>query len=216
MSMYGRGLLEATAGRTDTWLLRYDDGTAEPLMLGRWCGSLVAGDRGLLDRCAGPTPDVSCGPGRLAAAVAWRGMPVLGVDISRAAVGMARARGVSALRRSVFDGLPGEERWQTALLVDGNVGIGGDPVWLLSRLRADRPRRDSRLDRRAAASAVPVGDAPGIGRAATPAGQQVGGVGPGHQDGARSRVPARGQRSALAVRPPGAPAARGGAADRLC
>lgn len=108
MTMYGRGLRETTAGRTDTWRLHYDDGTVEPLTLGRWCGSLVAGDHGLLDRCAGPTVDVGCGPGRLAAAVAWRGMPVLGVDISRTAVGMARARGVTALRRSVFDRLPGE------------------------------------------------------------------------------------------------------------
>ena len=39
----------------------------------------------------------------------------------------------SALRRDVFDRLPGEGRWHTALLADGNVGIGGDPVALLRR-----------------------------------------------------------------------------------
>jgi hypothetical protein len=35
----------------------------------------------------------------------------------------------------VFRPLPGEGRWATALLLDGNVGIGGDPVALLRRLR---------------------------------------------------------------------------------
>ena len=44
-------------------------------------------------------------------------------------------RGGAALRRDVFDTLPGEGRWETALLADGNVGIGGDPVALLRRLR---------------------------------------------------------------------------------
>jgi hypothetical protein len=37
------------------------------------------------------------------------------------------------LQRSVFDPLPGEGRWMTVLLMDGNIGIGGDPVRLLRR-----------------------------------------------------------------------------------
>jgi hypothetical protein len=40
-----------------------------------------------------------------------------------------------ALVRDVFDRVPGEGRWQTALLADGNIGIGGDPRTLLVRLR---------------------------------------------------------------------------------
>ncbi len=39
------------------------------------------------------------------------------------------------LQRSIFDRLPGEGRWATALLLDGNVGIGGDAARLRSRLR---------------------------------------------------------------------------------
>ncbi|MDP9442781.1 MAG: hypothetical protein M3P34_11540, partial [Actinomycetota bacterium] len=35
---------------------------------------------------------------------------------------------------SVFGALPGEGRWATALLIDGNIGIGGDPVALLRRV----------------------------------------------------------------------------------
>jgi hypothetical protein len=33
----------------------------------------------------------------------------------------------------VFEPLPGIGRWQTVLLVDGNVGLGGDPRRILGR-----------------------------------------------------------------------------------
>ena len=133
--MYGAGLRAASAGRPGEWVLRYADGSATPLALGRWCGSLVDGDLGMLRRCAGATVDVGCGPGRLAAALAWQGLPALGIDVSRTAVRLARERGVCALRRSIFERLPAEGRWRTALLADGNIGIGGDPVRLLARLQ---------------------------------------------------------------------------------
>jgi hypothetical protein len=38
------------------------------------------------------------------------------------------------LERSVFDRVPGAGRWATALLLDGNAGIGGDPEALLRRV----------------------------------------------------------------------------------
>ena len=41
--------------------------------------------------------------------------------------------GGPALVRSVFETLPGEGRWDTVLLMDGNIGIGGDPAALLGR-----------------------------------------------------------------------------------
>ncbi len=133
LAMYGAGLAAVSTGSTERWLLRYADGSASPLLLGRWCGSLSPGDGTLLSRCAGPTLDLGCGPGRLAAAAAWQGLPVLGVDVSSTAVRLTRERGVCAVRRSVFDRLPAEGRWQTALLADGNIGIGGDPARLLRR-----------------------------------------------------------------------------------
>jgi SAM-dependent methyltransferase len=100
-----------------------------------WTSEEVPGDAGLLGRCRGPVLDVGCGPGRLAAALLARGVPALGVDIAPTAVEMARARGAAALIRSVYERLPGEGRWSTVLLADGNVGIGGDPHRLLSRIR---------------------------------------------------------------------------------
>lgn len=41
--------------------------------------------------------------------------------------------GGSALCRSVFDPLPGRGSWGTVLLIDGNIGIGGNPAALLRR-----------------------------------------------------------------------------------
>ncbi len=60
---------------------------------------------------------------------------VLGIDVVRDAVAQTRGRGGAALHRDVFGDVPGEGRWHTALLADGNVGIGGDPVVLLRRVR---------------------------------------------------------------------------------
>ena len=51
------------------------------------------------------------------------------------AVLLTRAAGATALRRSIFDRLPGEGRWHHALLIDGNIGIGGDPAALLRRVK---------------------------------------------------------------------------------
>lgn len=91
------------------------------------------GDEILLSACTGPTIDIGCGPGRLTAALAERGVLALGVDSSRTAVALTHRRGGNALHRNVFNRLPGEGRWRHALLADGNIGIGGDPAALLRR-----------------------------------------------------------------------------------
>ncbi|MEO3820610.1 methyltransferase domain-containing protein [Plantactinospora sp. B24E8] len=117
------------------WLVQ-TDGQVAPLPVWRWHGAPEPAVEPVVSRCTGPTIDLGCGPGRLAAALARRGAVALGVDISAEAVRLARLRGVSALRRDLFDPLPGEGRWAHALLIDGNIGIGGDPVRLLRRCGA--------------------------------------------------------------------------------
>ncbi|MGH8869892.1 MAG: methyltransferase domain-containing protein [Actinomycetes bacterium] len=111
------------------------DGAAHPLPLNRWLADADEDDQAMLSRCAGATLDVGCGPGRLTAALAQRGVVALGVDVSAEAVRTAHARGAPALCRDVFRGVPGERRWAHVLLADGNIGIGGDPVALLARTR---------------------------------------------------------------------------------
>ncbi|MGW3911630.1 class I SAM-dependent methyltransferase [Streptomyces sp. NPDC005070] len=111
--------------RTDGWLL--------PLEVERWCARADAVDLQVLAYCEGSVLDVGCGPGRLVAELTSRGRPSLGIDVSEAAVARTLRLGGRALHRSVFEPLPGEGRWGTALLVDGNIGIGGDPAALLRR-----------------------------------------------------------------------------------
>ncbi|MGW2379396.1 class I SAM-dependent methyltransferase [Streptomyces lincolnensis] len=127
---YSRALL---TGRGPLFLRRAD-GWLLLLELERWCADADEADLEVLRRCEGAVLDVGCGPGRLVAALNARGCPVLGVDVSEAAVARTLALGGQALRRSVFESLPGEGRWGTALLIDGNVGIGGDPHTLLTRM----------------------------------------------------------------------------------
>ncbi len=105
-----------------------------PLPVSRWRDAADDGDEALLAHCHGPTLDVGCGPGRMSQHLAARGVEVLGLDLVPAAVALTRARGVCALVGDVFDGVPGEGRWACALLADGNIGIGGDPVALLRRV----------------------------------------------------------------------------------
>lgn len=106
------------------------------LDLDRWRG--VAGDDEVEVLAGVPDPvlDVGCGPGRIVAALAAAGRPCLGIDTVPAAVDEATRRGAAALCRSVFDPLPGEGRWGSVVLIDGNIGIGGHPAALLRRARS--------------------------------------------------------------------------------
>lgn len=99
-----------------------------------WAHDADSSDEALLRHCTDPTLDVGCGPGRMAQALALRGLRVLGVDVVPEAVRQTRARGIAALHRDVFKTLPGEGRWACVLLADGNIGIGGDPLALLRRV----------------------------------------------------------------------------------
>lgn len=113
----------------------YDDGSGEVLDVSRWMGAVDAADRHLLSLIDGPALDVGCGPGRIAAALSARGIDALGLDIAPGAVRIARGRGARVLHQSVFDPVAGEGTWRHVLLVDDNIGIGGDPERLLRRTR---------------------------------------------------------------------------------
>ena len=132
-----RGAVElygASLGGREPLVLRDQTGAARPLPLDTWLGTAGAVDERVLDRAIGPVLDVGCGPGRHVHALARRGVLAVGVDVSPVAVALARRRGATVLEASIFDRLPGA--WRTALLLDGNIGIGGRPDALLRRLTA--------------------------------------------------------------------------------
>ena len=116
-------------------LLRLGDGRLVPLDVDRWAGPVTAADRTLLDRATGPVLDLGCGPGRLTAALHLAGTPVLGVDVLAPVPVLARSAGAPVHVGDVFGPVPDEGSWRTVVLADGNVGIGGDPVRLLGRVR---------------------------------------------------------------------------------
>jgi SAM-dependent methyltransferase len=100
----------------------------------RWSGPITCDDAEVLERARPPVLDIGCGPGRHVLALATQGKVALGIDLTKPAVAMARDRGAPVLHRSVFARVPGAGRWRTALLLDGNIGIGGDPRSLLARV----------------------------------------------------------------------------------
>ena len=111
--------------------VRHDDGRVRQLPVRSWLGGHHADrnfDNTVLRLCVGPTIDLGCGPGRLVARLVERGVPALGVDQSA-----TRHLGMAGLR-------PFPGRWQTVLLADGNVGLGGDP-WRMLRRAGELLRR---------------------------------------------------------------------------
>ncbi len=116
--------------------LRARDGAALSASADRWFGRVSAEELRLLARVDGPVLDIGCGPARHVLALAESGIVTLGIDISMPALAVARNRGAPVLHRSLFERIPGLGRWGTALLLDGNIGIGGNPEYLLRRVAA--------------------------------------------------------------------------------
>jgi SAM-dependent methyltransferase len=127
--------------------IRHEDGELRLLPAHRWLGgcgvpnrSAASGDafdevfdEVVTQMCTGPTIELGCGPGRLVARLIQRGVPALGIDRSATAIRLAGRGGAPALLGDVFAPLPGMGCWHTVLLVDGNVGLGGDPRRILGR-----------------------------------------------------------------------------------
>jgi SAM-dependent methyltransferase len=116
-------------------IVRFADGTMSRALVERWTGAADAVDERALRGLAGPVLDIGCGPGRHLHALARQGVFALGVDLSPAAVRLARGRGGRAIVGSVFGEVVHPGRWASALLLDGNIGIGGCPERLLRRVR---------------------------------------------------------------------------------
>lgn len=111
-----------------------EDGTSITLEIERYLQECDGDDESVLGRCVGPVLDVGCGPGRIVSALTHRGVPALGIDIASMAVHLTRLRGAAAVHRDIFADLPAEGHWMTAVVLDGNIGIGGDVDRLLRRL----------------------------------------------------------------------------------
>lgn len=109
-----------------------EDGSRRRLPLGRWLGTPDAAEDALLARATGPVLDIGCGAGRHVVALGRRGVRAVGVELLPVATAIARERGAEVIQGSAFEH-PTTSGWRTILLLDGNIGIGGDAVGLLHR-----------------------------------------------------------------------------------
>ncbi|ROS51456.1 bifunctional 2-polyprenyl-6-hydroxyphenol methylase/3-demethylubiquinol 3-O-methyltransferase UbiG [Frigoribacterium sp. PhB24] len=130
----GQLQLVRVAGATDRPASPPSTGDGDgPFDVARWSADADTADLTTLDDETGPVLDIGCGPARMVRAAVDRGLTVLGLDVAPTAVAMALEAGLPVAEGSVFDPLPREGEWNLALLLDGNVGIGGDPTALLTR-----------------------------------------------------------------------------------
>ena len=140
-AMFDRLLTDQAAGQLRGPVAVRDlDGTLGPLPFAGWCAAADRVDRAALDIFRAELPaaatvlDLACGPGRHAAYLAEQGLGVLGVDISAVAVTLTSATGAAAMQLNVLGDLPGRKGWDGLLLLDGNIGLSGDPRELLLRV----------------------------------------------------------------------------------
>ena len=87
-------------------VLRAENGTVLRAPADRWFRDAEPAETRALAEVCGPALDIGCGPGRHVFALAERGIPALGIDITTNAVHHARARGVPVLERCVFGPIP--------------------------------------------------------------------------------------------------------------
>lgn len=127
--VYGRAL-HAGGGL----LARDLDGTTQSLDVPRWLADVDHVDARLLATVHGPVLDIGCGPGRHVQALAQRGVRAMGIDSSPHALKIATQRGAEVVLGDIFTEQLETFAWETILLLDGNLGIGGSPERLLQRV----------------------------------------------------------------------------------
>lgn len=115
-------------------LARELDGSTQPLDVPRWLADVDQVDARLLASVRGPVLDVGCGPGRHVQALAQRGVHAMGIDSSPHALKIATQRGAEVVLGDIFTEQLEVSAWETVLLLDGNLGIGGSPERLLLRI----------------------------------------------------------------------------------
>lgn len=134
---FGRALVDHLEGRPGPALmLEADDGSIrtadlQPEDFFLEHDAWPAWERAAIARAAGAVLDLGAGAGRHALHLQQVGHAVTAVDASPGAVTVCRARGVGDVRLADLNdpGLAG--RWDTILLMCGNLGLGGD--WEPSR-----------------------------------------------------------------------------------
>jgi SAM-dependent methyltransferase len=112
-------------------MLESDDGTLRPadlqpadffLPFEAW----APWEQRLIQRARGAVLDLGAGAGRHSLYLQGLGHDVTALDISPGAASVCRALGIRDVRLADLRELPGDEEWDTILLMCGNLGLAGD------------------------------------------------------------------------------------------
>jgi SAM-dependent methyltransferase len=115
--------------------VKLSNGSLREFEVNRWLSDADDVDLRILERVRGPVLDIGCGPGRHVEALTQRGIDALGMDLTPDFVDFAQRSQRPVVLHSIFDPVPRGAQWNWVLMLDGSIGIGGDPVALLHRVR---------------------------------------------------------------------------------
>jgi SAM-dependent methyltransferase len=134
--LLGVAMRDWLGGRRVPVHLRTGDGHRLDHDVGAYFAPVSPEEELLLSQAAGVVLDIGCGPGRHARFLQQRGLAAVGLDCSPSALATASALGLElTVRRDVLtEAVP--SGFGTALLLDGNAGLGGTPAGT-ARLLAD-------------------------------------------------------------------------------
>jgi SAM-dependent methyltransferase len=126
MDLIARAVEDALAGRPHPVGLERDDGLIVELPAAAFLdASAGPHEEALLAHARGEVLDAGCGAGRLALPLQAAGLHVVGLDLSPGLCDVCRRRGLREVREGdVWRDLGGP--WDTILLGNNNLGIGGD------------------------------------------------------------------------------------------
>ncbi len=129
---FGRALLDHHEGRAgDLLLLESDDGSVRPADM-QPAGFFApqptwpSWERHVVGYAEGAILDLGAGAGRHSLYLQDLGHEVSAVDSSPGAVAVCRSRGIRDVRLADLRRLGGRRRWDTLLLMCGNLGLAGD------------------------------------------------------------------------------------------
>jgi SAM-dependent methyltransferase len=130
--LFGEALLDLYHGEAKESFYIVSEGVEEPLDLAFYLSDRVRSvEAKALSHAVGRILDIGCGAGRVMAYLQALGHDVVGIDIDAKLVELCRKRGLTRVSVSSYEQLTDVGTFETLLLMDRNIGMGGNTEGLL-------------------------------------------------------------------------------------